>query len=179
MDRRVNETDVFLRDTISGQTHLISVVGDAGSTANSKSELAAITPDGNYVLFTSTATNLAANAPTNSSREVYLRDVGAGITMWIPHNDPQPYISRWASISIDARFVLYKLDFPGSNFANVLLYDRQTDSSALIASNSRPAYPIRMTSDGRFVAYDDADQVYLWDRQTGTRSLASDVSGSA
>ena len=105
-----NESDVFLRDTLASETHLISVAVDAGSTANSKSELAAITPDGNYVLFTSTATNLVANAPTNGSREIYLRNVGAGTTMWIPHNDPPPYASRWASISADARFVLYKLE---------------------------------------------------------------------
>ena len=173
------ETDVFLRDTLLSQTHLISVAVDAGSTANSKSELAAITPDGNYVLFSSTATNLAINAPTNGSREIYLRDVAAGTTSWIPRTDPQPYVARCSSISDDARFILYKLEFPGSNYAKVVTYDRQTDGSILLASNSHPAYPTHMSSDGRFIAYDDEDEVYLWDRQTGNRSLVSDNAGNA
>ena len=169
-----NESDVFLRDTLSDRTYLISVAVDGVTTANSKSELAAITPDGNYVLLTSTATNLAPNAPTNGSRELYLRDVAAGITTWIRHDDPQPYTSRWASVSADARFVLYKLEFPGANSGPVALYDRQSDSTVTITSNSRPVYPVHMSSDARFVAYDENDRVLLWDRQSGTRSPVSD-----
>ncbi|HKQ39519.1 MAG TPA: hypothetical protein VJ063_15690, partial [Verrucomicrobiae bacterium] len=169
-----NETDVFLRDTLNNRTYLISVAVGGVTTANSRSELAAITPDGNYVLMTSTATDLAANAPSNGSREIYLRDVAAGTTMWIRHDDPQPYTSRWPRLSVDARFVLYKLEFPGTNSGPVALYDRQTDSTTIISSNSRPVYPVHMSSDARFVTYDENDQIFLWDRQTGTRTAVSD-----
>src|SRR5436190_1223162 len=169
-----NDSDVFLRDTLSNRTYLISVAVDGVTTANSKSELAAITPDGNYVLLTSTATNLAANAPTNGSREIYLRDVAAGTTTWIHHDDPQPYTARWPRISADARFVLYKLEFPGMNAGPLALYDRQSDSTSIVTSNSRPVYPVHMSSDGRFIAYDENDQIFLWDRQTDTRSPVSE-----
>jgi Tol biopolymer transport system component len=157
----------------------VSRAVDGATTAKGKSEIAAISPYGNYVLLTSTATNLADNAPTNGSREVFLRDVAAGTTTWISHSDTHPYTARWPAMSVDARYVLFKIEFPLSNSAPVILYDRQADVSTIVTSNSRPAYPVSMSQDARFIAYDENNHIALWDRQTDIRTSVSDIPGSA
>ena len=78
--------DVFVRDTQAATTSLISV--GAQSTINeglgSRSELPAISANGRYVAFYSTATNVVPGATTNG--EIFLRDVVAGTTTWVSSN---------------------------------------------------------------------------------------------
>src|SRR3954452_8798726 len=51
--------EVFVRDRLTGTTHR-AALGPDGSQADDDSSEAAITPDGRWVAFTSTASNLAA-----------------------------------------------------------------------------------------------------------------------
>ena len=73
-------TDVFLRDLHLGTTVLVSMGANSGpaGTAHGSSEAPEVTPDGRYVAFYSTATNLVSGA-TNIS-EIYVRDLVAGTT---------------------------------------------------------------------------------------------------
>ena len=64
----------FLRDLVTGELLLISRAAD-GTPADSSSAATGIDADGSHVLFSSSATNLAANAAPGT---VYLRDVAAG-----------------------------------------------------------------------------------------------------
>lgn len=177
-----NESDVFLRDTLSNRTVLVSVALDGGNTANGRSEVNAITADGNYVLFTSTSTNVALNSRTNGYQEVYLRDVAAGNTSWIRHSNTIPaggsggpalYNCVAAMMSRDGAFVLYKVEFPSFPSATVHFYDRQADSNVVLAVRARVGTPVHMSSDGRFVTYDETNRVILWDRQSDTRTIVS------
>lgn len=66
-----NDHDVFVHDTV---THVITrvSVADDGSIANSESRGGRMTPDGRYMTFWSTATNLVGG-DTNSVQDVFLR----------------------------------------------------------------------------------------------------------
>ena len=70
--------DVFVRDTSTGQTTLVSV--GAGGQANGASSNARISADGRFVVFTSVATNLVAD-DTNGVADVFVRDLAAGQTV--------------------------------------------------------------------------------------------------
>ena len=74
--------DVFVRDLQSATTTLVSV--GAISTNNppmGASESPGLTPDGRYVVFFSTATNLLGDAPPGG--DVYVRDLAGGTTTWV------------------------------------------------------------------------------------------------
>lgn len=68
--------DIFLRDTVLGTTTRISV-GDNGQAANGVSSYPAISTDGRYVEFSSTASNLVAG-DTNGVADIFVRDLQTG-----------------------------------------------------------------------------------------------------
>ncbi|TSD87590.1 hypothetical protein FFK22_016520 [Mycobacterium sp. KBS0706] len=70
--------DVFLRDTVTGTTTLLSTA-TGGTQGNNVSSVAAITDDGRYVFFNSTATNLVGG-DTNAVLDVFMRDTQTGVT---------------------------------------------------------------------------------------------------
>ena len=81
-----------LRDRVANTTELISV-SYTGAPANGSSYEATISPDGRYVAFTSTATDLidpsTGFSDTNASPDVYLRDL----------DDPTSGAARIVSVS--------------------------------------------------------------------------------
>lgn len=171
-----NEPDVFLRDNLNNRTVLVSAALDGGMSGNGKSELVSMTSDGNYILFVSTATNLEQNNPRYRFEELYLRDVTANRTTWVRHNDLTPYACRFAVLSRDGRYVLYKTDRLGGTPVRINLYDRQEDTNVVVTSSGSLGFPINMSSDARFIVYDQVNGIFLWDRHTGSRTL---VSGSS
>jgi Tol biopolymer transport system component len=81
-----NATDVFVRNLQTGQTTLVSAT-PSGTVGNGRSFNPVISPDGRYVAFLSTATNLssvAANAPSANADTpqtlLYVRDLQTGTT---------------------------------------------------------------------------------------------------
>jgi Tol biopolymer transport system component len=73
-----NENDVFVRDRQSGRITRVSVDSD-GDQADRGSFSPAISADGRFVAFQSSATNLAPN-DTNGRSDVFVRDRRTGIT---------------------------------------------------------------------------------------------------
>lgn len=71
--------DVFLRGSGGGATELVSVATDR-TRANAASGAPAINRDGRFVVFTSTATNLAGTE-THGRQQIYLRDRSVGTTV--------------------------------------------------------------------------------------------------
>jgi Tol biopolymer transport system component len=74
-----NASDVFVRDLVNGTNILVSISTNGGF-ANGVSGESAMTPDGRYVAFASTASNLAPN-DTNGIRDVFVRDLQSGTTV--------------------------------------------------------------------------------------------------
>src|SRR5262249_9200641 len=80
-----NIPDVFVRDLLGGVTTLASVGAQStNSLPLSSSESPEITPDGRYVAFYSSATNLVPGA--TGGGEIYVRDLVAGTTVWASTN---------------------------------------------------------------------------------------------
>ena len=203
--------DVFVRDLQAGTTTLASV----GATTNSispissiviSSESPEITPDGRYVAFYSTATNLVPGVATTG--DIYVRDLLAGNTTWVSTNARAIYQSQYNSanavscnysISDDGQFVAFEVcsNFPSGGpigLGMVLRYHRSTGLTDILCTNaSVPVLPfenmhdLAMTPDGRFTAFvantsGTSTAIYLWDAQTGTNVLVSarqDNSGPA
>ncbi len=65
--------DVFVRDTLASTTVRVSV-SSSGAPGNGTSDQASISPDGRWVAFRSTATNLVAG-DTNGVADVFVRDL--------------------------------------------------------------------------------------------------------
>ncbi|HZR18651.1 MAG TPA: hypothetical protein VFE51_15265 [Verrucomicrobiae bacterium] len=194
--------DIFVRDMVSGTTILAS---PGATSTKSPSEISAsdsplITPDGRFLAFYSTATNLVPGILTSPS-EIYVRDLLQNTTICASSGahsafPPQPILKLHFlshAISFDGQFVAYEavptwpLFVPGPS-PIVFRYNVQTGILDLINTNSVAPFPpyesvhtLDMTPDGRFVAFvanstnsaKQGDSVYVWDVETGISTLAS------
>jgi Tol biopolymer transport system component len=95
--------DVYVRDLAAATTERISV-NSAGLAANGNSGAAAISADGRYVAFESSATNLDP-ADTGGDEDVFVRDRVSGLTRLVSASSSPIQISQAAALSADARFV--------------------------------------------------------------------------
>jgi Tol biopolymer transport system component len=195
-------SDVFVRDLQGNVTTLVSVGATPAnaSTLLSSSGPPAITPDGRFVAFFSTAVNLIPGV--TSAGEVYVRDLVLGATTLASINaravansvlGSTNVISCNVSISADANFVAFECctNAPGPTSARgiILRYNQQTGLTDLVHTNATVPltgfenfHNLDMTPDGRFIAFvanvngtsESSTAIYLWDAQTGTNSLVSE-----
>ena len=186
-------TDIFVHDRATGAIDRVSVASN-GSEANNHSYDPAMSADGRYVLFESTATNLVPGAQSSYSH-VYLHDRTTRTTERISvasDGTPGNQYSDSGSVSADGRYVMFSSYasnlVAGDTNANmdVFVRDRTTGTLERVSvaadgtqGNGR-SYGKRITPDGRYVSYmsdatnlvaGDTNQrtdVFLYDRQTGT-----------
>jgi Tol biopolymer transport system component len=193
--------NVFVRDLQSNTTTLASVGAISANLSYlvNSSESPEITPDGRYVAFDSTATNLVSGVL--SSGEVYVRDLVGGTTIWASTNAQNLFqsvygtpneISCHADISSDGQFVAFETCTTNLTTLNaqgiVQRFNLQTDATDIIYTNANAPLTspleninnLDITPDGRFVAYvanttnsGGNTAIYLWDSQTGTNTLVS------
>ena len=193
--------DIFVRDLQSNTTMLVSVGATSTSSISptGSSETPEITPDGRYVAFYSTATNLVPGVTTTG--EIYVRDLTAGNTIWASANARSIFQSMTGgtnevscnfSISTNGQFVAFEActNLPSGVIPRgiILRYHVQGNFTDVICSNAPvPAesfeeiHNLDMTPDGRFVAFVATvgnnsltnTAVYLWDAQTGSNTLVS------
>ena len=104
-----NMADVYLRDVRRGVTSLVSR-GVDGSPADGASHSPALSANGRYVAFASTAANLGAR-DRNRENDVYIHDVTAGTTTLVSatsKGEAANAASRRPAISADGRYVVYQ-----------------------------------------------------------------------
>jgi len=196
--------DIFVRDLQSGTTTLVSPgAKSTGTTAGSASAAPVITPDGRFVAFYSSATNLVAGK-TNIG-DIYVRNLVSGTTTWASLSARTQLNAAFGTsngvcycpkISADGSFVAYEVSAAAyAKTAGVVLrYNLSSSQTDVVNTNVNApigAYEdlrtIDLSPDGRFVAsVVNADAsgvntlVYLWDAQTGSNILVSaDLNGSA
>ncbi len=174
--------DVFVRDLVSKVTTLVSVGGQSWGFPDSDvgSDDPLITPNGRYVAFYSTATNLVPGVQTVGNQylpdrpaNLYLRDRVTGNTTWVSADavtelglqSAAPVtngISFNAALSDDGRFVAFEaIPYAKVAPAVILRYDADTAHTDLIETNAavqtggsfESIQDLAMTPDGRFVAY--------------------------
>ena len=104
-----NSPDIFVRDTLTGTTTLVSVSTN-GLPGNGTSEMPAISASGRYVAFHSTAANLVVG-DSNGYVDLFVRDLHLGITVLasVSTSGAQGHSSTAtpADFSDDGRFVAF------------------------------------------------------------------------
>ncbi|OLB81512.1 MAG: hypothetical protein AUI14_03060 [Actinobacteria bacterium 13_2_20CM_2_71_6] len=188
------QTDVFLRDRVTGAIERISV-STAGVQGVGPSGLfvpSAVTPDGRYVAFQSFARNLVPG-DTNEQVDIFLRDRQAGTTTRVSVDSSGAQAtggSFGAAISSDGRYVMFTSVAPNlvpddtNGTKDVFVHDmltRTTTRVSVKASGAQVDEDTRawgMSADGRFVAFqslakytsgdgNNADDGFVKDVQTG------------
>lgn len=175
--------DIFRYDTQSTSIELITR-GVDDAPANDDSQGPRLSADGRYVVYFSSASNLAAG-DTNNLPDVFLYDHQSKQTTRITANEPTG--GSTPDISADGRYIAFG-SFASFN-DQISVYDRQTGKTVLISrsmegipsSGTRP----RISANGRFVSYmsqasdlvpgdtNGKADVFLYDRFTKTTSRAS------
>jgi RHS repeat-associated protein len=184
-------TNIFVRDLVAGTTRRVSSAPD-GSQANGNNILPYISPDGRFVTFASSATNLGIDLggvdPTRH-QQVYLRDLQTGTLELISVTTSGKGATggnQAGPISADGRFVVFISGggdvLPGTCCGSLYLRDRVAQSTSRINGGGGP-FP-HMSPDARFVLFGSVSalrpedtnvtfDVYLLDRFDGSLALVS------
>jgi hypothetical protein len=181
--------DVFVRDTKDNVTTRVSVASD-GTQGNGDSTVPAISADGRFVVFNSTATNLDSTNPCTVIPWVFLHDRNTGITSRVP--GPVCYLGANgpSAISADGRYVAY-----GSVGGTITLHDTSTNTDnsfgfppmggSTTYGSSNPS----LSGDGSLVAFvsdwqldvndnNHARDVFLYNNITGTTLQLTNAVGT-
>lgn len=107
-----NEADVYVRDRFTDTLERVSVT-NTGAEPNGRSTFAAMSGDGRYVAFVSTATNLITETiDDNGQTDIYVRDRIARRTYLVSQNDAGEISrggpSRFPAISDSGRFIAFQ-----------------------------------------------------------------------
>jgi len=164
------QDDVFVRD-LQTNTTVRASLGNNNLEPNGQSQEPALSSDGRFVVFRSTANNLAA--PDGNGREdAFLRDLQTGTTTHISvspdgavHNGNT---ARGLGVSGDGRYVVFNSDAPNLVVADtngaedVFVRDVQTSMTRRVSvtsdnvQGSGASQSAAMTSDGVFVVFQSA-----------------------
>ncbi len=185
--------DIFLRDTQTKQTSLVSS-GYNGTQANSQSEYPIISSDGNYVAYASDATNIVAR-DNNGYRDVfeYDRQTGKTIRVSLASDGTQANEGTQAfviSVSSNGKFVAFPslatnlVPNDTNEVWDIFVHDRDTGETSRVSVSSEGtqadagSYGVSISPDGRYVSFgsnatnlvpDDLNgvmDVFVYDRQT-------------
>ncbi len=189
--------DVFVRDLVSNRTVLVSRALHGGSAAGSSLQ-PAISADGRFVAFTSSAPDLVED-DSNGSLDVFVHDLRTEVTTLISRGSNGELADNDSfspSLSADGRFVAFSslasnLDARDTNAApDVYMHDRVTGRTTLVSagadgqSGDGPSGQPSVSANGRLVAFtsaahfapedgNDVTDIYVHDMDTGENELIS------
>ena len=183
-------------------------VDSAGAEGNGESHEPAISPDGRFVAFYSSASNLVPG-DTNGVDDVFVHVRRTGETSRVSVDSANAqgnggsYISPISSISTDGRFMTFwsyssnLVPGDGNGVVDIFVRDRETGATSRVSVDSAGAEGngdcgrSSISSNGRFVAFHSAasnlapgdtnnlTDVFVHDRETGATSRVSvDSSGA-
>lgn len=157
--------DIFVRNRLTGETRRVSLASD-GAQANGDSWEPAISADGNWVAFSSDATNLVPG-DTNGKRDVFVRNLQTGETVRVSvatGGGQANGNSREPRISGDGRVIAFTSDatnlVPGdtNGVADVFIHNRSTGGTDRVSAGASgqgngPSRDPAISSDGSVVAF--------------------------
>ncbi len=183
-------TDVFVRDLTTGAVTLVSV-NTSGTSGNAGSGPGIITPNGRYVVFESTATDLVTG-DTSTHTQIFERDLVAGTTTLVsvnPSGNGGNSDSFAMTVSPDGRYVAfqsYASDLVSSNSLGDKIYLRDivagTTTLVSVGMGTGAFYSSNplVSDNGRYVAFQSrpnytgsTSDIYVRDVVAGTTTLAS------
>ena len=165
---RNDAQDVFLRDRLLGTTEVVSR-SSGGTHGNDASMITALSADGRYVAFASSASNLVAG-DTNSAWDVFVRDRTLGTTERVSVSTSGVEANASSgpdlAISADGRYVAFASAasnlVDGKTIADPQVYVRDrlagTTQCASVSTGGAPGSfrggdGLGISADGRFVAF--------------------------
>ncbi|MBU0511337.1 MAG: calcium-binding protein [Chloroflexi bacterium] len=160
--------DIFVRDTQIGVTSRVSMAYD-GTQGNSTSYNPAISADGQYVAFYSTASNLVPG-DTNNTGDIFVRNrlLSQTIRVSVASDGTQgDEFAGSSSISADGRYVAFASFatnlVPGDTNSkfDVFVHDTQTGQTSRVSVASdgtqgnwtSGSFGLDISADGRYVAF--------------------------
>jgi Tol biopolymer transport system component len=158
--------DVFVRDLQAGTTALVSVKTGGGGPATGSSYSPWLSADGRYVLFRSTAANLASGS--FSGENLFLRDLQSSTTYALS-------TSGYAGVAMtrDGRYVAF-----GGATGNVYVWDSQA-AAKVYTKTTAVIGGVGISPDGNRLVYSLSAQLYAVDRAANTTwTIGSIASGS-
>jgi Tol biopolymer transport system component len=172
--------DVFVWDASTGATTRIT-------DGNGESRAPAISADGRYIAFYSSASNLVPD-DTNDAADVFVWDATTGTTTRV-----SDYGASDPAISGDGRYIAYEsasstMD-PGntSGAENVFVWDATTGTTTRITDGDGDSRYPTVSADGRYIAFyssasdlvpgdtNGVPDVFRWDATTGATTRATGV----
>jgi len=181
------------RSAFAGTTERVSV-SSSGEQGNERSAwcggdwLVAISPDGRYAAFTSSASNLVTG-DTNGCNDVLIRDLGARTTERVSVSDSggqgNANSCGGIAVSADGRYVAFRSyasnlvpNDAAPYWADVFVRDRQLGTTELVnvsnsgeQANSDTVGPLGISADGRYVAFHSAADNLVPGDTNGTYDL--------
>jgi Tol biopolymer transport system component len=171
-----NFIDVFVRDTLTNTTTLVSRESavDGGEAAQGSSDDPSISANGRYVAFESDAGNLTAADPLLSSDDIFVRDTLTNTTTYVSRQSGAAggaggdADSNRPSISAGGRYVAFSSgadNLSGSDnnaVTNIFVRDTLTNTTMLVSRQSAAAGGMggdggsdraSISADGRYVAF--------------------------
>lgn len=161
--------DVFLRDTVTGETTLVSTDGSSGKPRFPFSGDSAISADGRFAAYETTAALVGGD--TDSERDVYLKELATGRTVRIsepfdgqPLRDPYRGFDSLA-VSPDGSHVLFSSAaenlVPGDTNGTLDVFVRDVAAGTTVRASvtgsgaqiDGASYGASMSADGRRVAF--------------------------
>ena len=190
-------SNAYVLDTETGVTELVS--GDPDGSPATGASVPAISADGRYVAFSSTAANLVPG-DTNGVKDVFVRDRSTGTTERVSVTSTGQQVALGVGdggprISDDGRFVVFGSEAPdlvdGFDLRNhnVYRHDRETGRTELVSVPQGPndiqtfsgSSGYSLSGDGRHVGYaisttyvyGHPSQVWVRDMETGATDRVS------
>lgn len=155
------DADVFVRDRLFGTTEIVSVSSTNQRGSGGDSEMPAISADGRFVAFRSSAGGLVANDPSGTW-EIFVRDRLLGTTERVNRYPGVSAGTAWTpEISADGNFVEFAV---GIGAAERWVVNRNLHTAVFVtASSERESGGI--SDDGRFVVWNgySREAIYLTD----------------
>ena len=180
------DTNVYVRDRLTGTTQLASVRADGQPAGGAAS--AGISGDGRYVVFTSVTQGVVPGDA--GGEDVFLRDTVANTTALVSHTPAGTSgasDSFYPSISRNGRYVTFLSTatdlVPGTperESGNLYRYDVLTGAVQAVTDAAVPAGFVvvpQISDDGNVISFDlgtvEANNTYVRDMTTGAVTLAS------
>jgi Tol biopolymer transport system component len=184
--------DIFVWNALFGTNALVSIATN-GFGADGMSMEPAISGDGRYVAFTSSADNLVAG-DTNLAQDVFVRDLLAGTTVLVSTTSTGTGSGNGASyspaISANGRYVLFRSLATNlaagsftSGYENLFVRDLQGGANYALTQTTSGSPVGAMTPDGRFVAFYGiipgyAAKLYVWSSASARVVYSNALTGS-
>ncbi|WP_114948695.1 PD40 domain-containing protein [Microvirga calopogonii] len=155
--------DIFRKNLITGAIDRVSVTAD-GRQPDQQSDSASVSSDGRFVVFETTAGNLAPT-DNNNAADVFLKDFKDGSLICLSMQGQEAVGGSGAEISPDGRFVVFSsmaalAPGGGSSSSNLYLWDRERQSFECLVKgwdgspqNGTGVGAYKFSADGKFLLF--------------------------